>query len=188
MAFKNDLLALLDECEHEKIYGKMYHVCMNSYLQIRISIHIWFNIYQLVKLYSLLIGDWVFKLFMHQACVFINQKQYNKSNELLPCIIKEAHHQGILSDSLKEALGAFQVKLNNKQLYLANWVRRAIPNSYDAMTTSLVESINSHIKKRICASSLNKCQLFFDDDHRWYVQSCLYKSICHDIIVSVCIY
>jgi hypothetical protein len=92
---------------------------------------------------------------MHQACVFINQKQYNKSNKLITRIIKEAHHQGIISDSLKEAFKAFQVKLNNKQLYLSDWVRRAIPNSYDAMTTSLVESINSHIKKRICASSLN---------------------------------
>jgi hypothetical protein len=92
---------------------------------------------------------------MHQACVFIYQKQYIKSNELLTCIIKEAHHQVILSDSLKEALEVFQVKLNNKQLYLANWVRRAIPNSYDAMTISLVESIDSHIKKRICALSLN---------------------------------
>jgi hypothetical protein len=40
---------------------------------------------------------------MHQACVFINQKQYNKSNELLTRIIKEAHHQGFISDSLKEA-------------------------------------------------------------------------------------
>jgi hypothetical protein len=50
---------------------------------------------------------------MHQAGVFINQKQYNKSNELLTCIIKETHHQGIISDSLKEALEVFQVKLNN---------------------------------------------------------------------------
>jgi hypothetical protein len=92
---------------------------------------------------------------MHQACVFINQKQCNKSNELLMCIIKEAHHQGIISDSLKEAFEAFQVKLINKQLYLANWVKRSIPDSYDAMTTSPVESIISHIKKRICALSLN---------------------------------
>jgi hypothetical protein len=81
---------------------------------------------------------------MHQACVFINQKQYNKSNELLTCIIKKAHHQGILSDSLKKALEAFQVKLNSKQLYLANWVRRAIPNSYDAMTTSPVGEQRKH--------------------------------------------
>jgi hypothetical protein len=94
-------------------------------------------------------------LFMHQACVFINQKPYNLSNKLLTRNIKESHHQGIIGDSLKEAFEVFQVKLNNKQLYLSNWVRRAIPNSYDAMTTSPVESMNSHIKKRICASSLN---------------------------------
>jgi hypothetical protein len=40
MGFKKDLLALLDECEHGKIYGKLYHVCMNSYLRICILIHI----------------------------------------------------------------------------------------------------------------------------------------------------
>jgi hypothetical protein len=103
---------------------------------------------------------------MHQACVYINQKQHNKSNELLTHITKEAHHQGIISDSLKEAFEAFHVKLNNKQLYLSNWVRRAISNSYDAMTTSPVESINSHIKKRICASSLNNfsCSLMMITD------------------------
>ncbi len=32
MAFKKDLLALLDEFEHGKIYGMIYHVCINSYL------------------------------------------------------------------------------------------------------------------------------------------------------------
>ncbi len=103
---------------------------------------------------------------MHQACVFINQKQYNKSNELLTRIIKEAHHQGFISNSLTEAINAFQVKVNNKQLYLSNWVRRSIPNSYDAMTTSPVESINRHIKKRICASSLNNfsCSLMIITD------------------------
>ncbi len=120
---------------------------------------------------------------MHQTCVFINQKQYSKSNELLTCIIKEAHHQGILSDSLNEASEAFQVKLNNKQLYLANWVRRAISNSYDAMTTSPVESINSHIKKRICASSLNNfsCSLLMTTDGMYkvaYTNQYVMLSLC----------
>ena len=93
-------------------------------------------------------------VYASSLCLY-ESKQYNKFNKLITCIIKEAHHQGIHSDSLKEALEAFQVKLINKQPYLANWVRRGIPNSYDAMTTSPVESINIHIKKRICASSLN---------------------------------
>jgi hypothetical protein len=101
---------------------------------------------------------------MHQACIFINKK--NKSNELITHIIKEAQHQGFISNSLKEAFEAFQVKLNNKQLYLSYWVRRSIPNSYDAMNTSPVESINIHIKKRICALSLNdfSCSLMMITD------------------------
>ncbi len=120
---------------------------------------------------------------MHQACVFIIQKQYNKSNYLLTHFIKEAHHQGIISDSLKEAFKAFQVKLNNKQLYLSNWVRRAISNSYYAMTTSPVESINSHIKKRICASSLNNfsCSLMMITDGMY---KCFYMN--RYIMITLC--
>jgi hypothetical protein len=55
---------------------------------------------------------------MHQACVFVNQQQYNKSNELFTNITNEAYQQGVISVSLKEAFEAFQVKLNNKQHYL----------------------------------------------------------------------
>jgi hypothetical protein len=48
MAFKKDLLELLDECEHGKIYGKLHHLYTNSYLPICTSVHIWFNTYQFV--------------------------------------------------------------------------------------------------------------------------------------------
>jgi hypothetical protein len=34
MAFKKDVLALLDESEHGKIYGKIHHLYMNSYFPI----------------------------------------------------------------------------------------------------------------------------------------------------------
>jgi hypothetical protein len=64
---------------------------------------------------------------MHQACVFENQQQYNKSNELLTYIINESYQQGVISVSLKEVFEAFQVKLNNKQHYLAFWVRKKFP-------------------------------------------------------------
>jgi hypothetical protein len=64
---------------------------------------------------------------MHQACVFVNQQQYNKSNESLTHIINEAYQQGVISVSPKEAFEAFQVKLNNKQHYLAFWVRKKSP-------------------------------------------------------------
>jgi hypothetical protein len=48
MVFKKDLVALLDKCEHGKIYGKLHHLYTNSYLPICTSIHIWFNMYQFV--------------------------------------------------------------------------------------------------------------------------------------------
>jgi hypothetical protein len=38
MAFKKDVLALLDESEHRKIYGKLHHLYTNSYLPIRSDI------------------------------------------------------------------------------------------------------------------------------------------------------
>ncbi len=83
------------------------------------------------------------------------------------------------------------MKLNNKQLYLANWVRRAIPNSYDAMTTSPVESINSHIKKRICASSLNNfsCSLMMITEGMYkvaYTNQYVMISLCH-LYILICI-
>jgi hypothetical protein len=75
------------------------------------------------------------------------------------------------------------VKLNNKQQYLANWVRRVIPNSYDAMTTSPVESINSHIKKRICASSLNNFSYSL-----MMITDGMYKVACTNqyVMISLC--
>ena len=101
------------------------------------------------------LGDWLYKLFMHQACVYENKKQYDKSNGVLTGVIRDAFNNGVIDQSLKNAIEKFQVKLNNKQRYIAYYIRKNIHNSYDAMTTSPVESMNSQIKHRIKASSLN---------------------------------
>jgi hypothetical protein len=133
---------------------------------------------------------------MHQACVFNNQQQYSKSNELLTHIINEAHQQGGISVSLKEAFEAFQVKLNNKQHYLAFWVRKTIPNCYNAMTTLPVESINSHIKHRLCALSLNNfsCSLMMITDGMykfihtyWYFVITLCQFVNTSLHILICI-
>ena len=100
-------------------------------------------------------GEWLYKLFMHQACVFENKEQYNKSNQILSTLISDAFLLRTVNQVLKDAIEAFQVKLLVKEFYLANWVRKQIHNSYDAMTTSPVESVNCHIKHRIKASTLN---------------------------------
>jgi hypothetical protein len=111
-------------------------------------------------------GDWLYMLFMHQTCVYETKQQYVKSKETLTAVFKEAHLNCRINDILKDAIQAFQVKMNVKQEYLAYYVRKNIHNCYDAMTTSPVESIicqttspvesiNCHIMHRSKASTLN---------------------------------
>jgi hypothetical protein len=92
---------------------------------------------------------------MHQACVYENKEQYKKSNAVLTGVIRDAFNNGVIIESLNNAIENFQVKLNNKQRYIAYYIRKNIPNSYDAMTISPVESMNSQIKHRIKEYSPN---------------------------------
>ncbi len=94
-------------------------------------------------------------LFMHQACVFETPQQYVKSNEILTKVIKEASQLGRIDDCLKDAIQAFQLKMIGKQEYHAYHFRKIIPNCFDAMTTSPVDSMNCYIKHRSKASTLN---------------------------------
>ena len=83
-------------------------------------------------------------LIMHQACVYETKEQYVKSNKILTEVIKEGNEDGRINDLLKEAIEGFQLKMICKQEYLAYYVRKYIPNCYDAMRTSPVESINCY--------------------------------------------
>jgi hypothetical protein len=100
-------------------------------------------------------SDWLYMLFMHQACVYKTKHQYVKSNEILTTVLKEAYQNDCISDILKEGIEAFQVKINLKQEYHAYYLWKNIHNCYDAMTTSPVESINCHIKHKTKALTLN---------------------------------
>lgn len=91
---------------------------------------------------------------MHQSCVFENKKQYIKSNQILTQVIGRFCQNGVINQELKESIESFQYKIALKEKYLANWVRKEIHNSYDAMTTSPVESINCHIKHKTKANTL----------------------------------
>ncbi len=82
---------------------------------------------------SMSTGDWLYMLFMHQACVYKTKHQYVKSNEILTTVIKEAYQNDSISDILKEGIEAFQVKINLKQEYLAYYLRKNILNSLTAM-------------------------------------------------------
>jgi len=83
---------------------------------------------------------------MHQACVFESKSQYVKSHSTLTEVIGKMYADGFISQELKEAIETYQVKISSKEHFLANYIRRTISMSYDAMTTSPVESMNNHTK------------------------------------------
>jgi hypothetical protein len=85
---------------------------------------------------------------MHQACVFKNQAQYKKANRTRTSVIKEALKKRHIGNGVYKAISQFQVQLNKKQSYLAYWARKLVTMSFNAMTTSPVESINCHIKDK----------------------------------------
>ena len=92
---------------------------------------------------------------MHQSCFFENQEQYRKSHLILTKVVQDAFEKGVIDQVLKDIIEAFQTKIATKEIYLAHWVRKERQNCYDAMPTSPVESINSHIKHCTKASTLN---------------------------------
>jgi hypothetical protein len=85
---------------------------------------------------------------MHQACVFENKAQYQKANNILTSVIKEALEKCHIGKDLYDAISQFHIQLSKKESYLAYWARKSVPMSFDAMTTSPVESINCHIKHK----------------------------------------
>ena len=74
--------------------------------------------------------------YMHQACIFENKDQYDMSNKILTNVISDAFTKGHIKQPLKEAIEAFQIKLNNKRRYLAFYIHKFIHSCYNAMTTS----------------------------------------------------
>ena len=100
-------------------------------------------------------GDWLYMTFMHQACVYETKEQYDTSHQMVTDLVNDLYRDGMLCENMKDAISSFQIKMHNKQQYLAYYVRKNICNSFDAMTTSPVESCNNHIKHQSKASTLN---------------------------------
>jgi hypothetical protein len=98
---------------------------------------------------------------MHQACAFASKAQYEKANNILTSVIKEALKKGYIGKGLYEAISQFQVQLNEKESYLAYWARKSVTMSFDAMATSPVESINCHIKHKSKESVISILISFF---------------------------
>jgi len=73
MAFKKDLLTLLKDCDCGKVYGNFLLLYQLVYT----------NFFNRILLYQFVFAtpeEWLYKLFMHQACVYENKDQYDMSN------------------------------------------------------------------------------------------------------------
>jgi hypothetical protein len=91
---------------------------------------------------------------MDQACVFENKHQYARSNGVLTDVISGLLEDGSISQKTKDAIETFQSKMSGKERYLAFWIRKSVCMTYDAMTTSPVESMNRNIKHKSKVSQL----------------------------------
>jgi hypothetical protein len=92
---------------------------------------------------------------MHRACVFENKEQYDKAGKILTAVLQMALEKNHITREQYDAFDAFQSKLAEKERYLAYHVRKHIPMTFDAMTTSPVESVNSHMKNISKANGKN---------------------------------
>jgi len=79
-------------------------------------------------------------------CTYTNQMNYVKSHSILTDVIAKLYSNGLITQQLKEAIERYQFKISTKEDFLAYYIRRTISMSYDAMTTSPVESVNKHTK------------------------------------------
>jgi hypothetical protein len=129
--------------------------------------------------------EWLYKLFMHQACVFENKYQYDMSSKILTNVISDAFTKGHIKQPLKDTIDAFQIKLNNKRRYLAFYIRKAIHNCYDAMTTSPCESMNSHIQNSSKATTLNNTRWVLCFFMNRYIPILLYGFIYMSSFISI---
>jgi len=107
---------------------------------------------------NLLIFSWskaiyIYGIFQHQACVYRTKAQYDRSNMILTEMLSSPLCQDVLSKDCIKAIENFQCSMIDKETYLAFYVRKTISMSFDAMTTSPVESMNSSIKNGMGVNS-----------------------------------
>ncbi len=92
------------------------------------------------------VAIYIYGIFQHQACVYRTKSQYDRSNAILTEMVSSQKCKKELSEQCIKAIEKFQCTMIEKEPYLAFHIRKTITMSFDAMTTSPVESINSSIK------------------------------------------
>ncbi len=96
---------------------------------------------------NILSANYLYAIFQHQVCVYPTKEQYDRSQELLFKMLDWEVCTKTLSPECINAIQQFQINIKEKVCYLAFYVRLKISMSFDAMTTSPVESMNSSLKR-----------------------------------------
>jgi hypothetical protein len=84
--------------------------------------------------------------------VYQTKAQYDRSNIILTEMLSSPLCQDVLSKDCVKAIEKLQCSIIDKETYLAFYVWKTISISFDAMTTSPVESMKSSIKNGICVN------------------------------------
>ncbi len=98
--------------------------------------------------------------------MYRTKAQYDRSNTILTEMLSSPGCQDVLSNDCIKAIENFKCFMIKQETYLAFYVRKIISMSFDSMTTSPVESMNSSIKNCMGVNS--------NSNTRWVV-----KSLCH---------
>ncbi len=75
----------------------------------------------------------LYGIFHYQACVYRTKAQYNRSNMILTETLSPGC-QDVLSNDCIKAIKNFQCSMIKKETYLAFFVQKTIPMSFDTMT------------------------------------------------------
>jgi hypothetical protein len=81
--------------------------------------------------------------------VYWTKSQYDRSNAILTEMLSSQMCKDALSKQCIKAIKNFQCTMMEKAPYLAFHICKTITMSFDAMTTSPVESMNSSIKNGV---------------------------------------
>jgi hypothetical protein len=96
---------------------------------------------------NILSANYLYAIFQHQVCVYCTKEQYDRSHELLSKMLDLDMCTKIFSPECINAIQQFQINIKERECYLAFYVHSKISMSFDAITTSPDESMNSSLKR-----------------------------------------
>jgi len=156
--FKYDLYLLLSS--KKTLTGKLIELTevgqkWGEY-QIFNNEHFPLIIYDLIFILNYSLASYLCTIFQYQTCVYQTKDQHDRSHEILSEMLKSNWCKDSLSDECIHMIDKFQTSMKEKENYLAFHVWLKISMSFDAMTTSPVESMNSALKNGMGINS-NSC-------------------------------